>query len=196
MLAGPRDSEAASGESAALTSARTDLENAQTNLRNLKADRDGQQFDLARGYGPGDAFRALRGQCASREAGEYVYELCWLDRTKQRPRKGGAETNMGGWTGVETVRVEEALPADGQGVGSGERWALRYTNGQACWNGPARSTLVVLGCAEADVLWRVVEEEKCVYRMEAGTPAVCGAQPGEVEADGGADVTAGGKDEL
>jgi protein kinase C substrate 80K-H len=33
---------------------------------------------------------------------------------------------------------------------------------------------VILACAENDEIWKIVEEEKCVYRMEVGTPAVCG----------------------
>ena len=32
---------------------------------------------------------------------------------------------------------------------------------------------IVLGCSENDEIWKVTEEEKCVYRMEVGTPAVC-----------------------
>ena len=34
----------------------------------------------------------------------------------------------------------------------------------------------MLACAEKDEVWKVVEEEKCVYRLEAGTPAVCGIE--------------------
>ena len=184
--------DSSSSESAALTSARNDLTSAQNRQRDLTNDRNNAQFDLARPYGPADVFRALRGACVTRDAGEYTYAFCWLDKTTQRPRKGGAETTMGGWTGVETVHVDETLPADGKGVGSGARWALKYENGQTCWNGPARSTTVVLACAEADELWRIVEEEKCVYRMEVGTPAVCGAGPGEEEGQGKGRV----KDEL
>lgn len=33
---------------------------------------------------------------------------------------------------------------------------------------------MVLACAETDEVWKITEEEKCVYRMEVGTPAVCG----------------------
>jgi protein kinase C substrate 80K-H len=30
-----------------------------------------------------------------------------------------------------------------------------------------------LACAEKDEIWKVVEQEKCMYRMDVGTPAVC-----------------------
>lgn len=75
---------------------------------------------------------------------------------------------------VDKIMVDDEMPPDGKGLGSGERVALRYENGQHCWNGPNRSTLVVLACAEKDEVWKITEEEKCVYRMEVGTPAVCG----------------------
>ena len=121
-----------------------------------------------------DVFRALKGQCISKDSGEYTYELCWLDKTKQKSKKGGSQTIMGSFVSIDKIIVDDELPPDGKGLGSGERVALRYENGQHCWNGPNRSTLVVLACAEKDELWKITEEEKCVYRMEVGTPAVCG----------------------
>lgn len=81
---------------------------------------------------------------------------------------------MGSFVSFETVSVDDEVPADGRGLGSGVRIALKYENGQHCWNGPNRSTMVILSCAETDELWKIVEEEKCVYRMEVGTAAVCG----------------------
>ena len=83
---------------------------------------------------------------------------------------------MGNFVSITSITVDEELPADGKGLGSGERIAIKYENGQHCWNGPNRSTFVVLACAEKDEIWKIVEEEKCVYRMEVGTPAVCGVE--------------------
>jgi protein kinase C substrate 80K-H len=80
---------------------------------------------------------------------------------------------MGHFARIESMHVDEDVPADGRGLGSGERVVLRYEGGQHCWNGPSRSTSVVLGCADTPEIWKVVEEEKCVYRMDVGTPAVC-----------------------
>ena len=91
---------------------------------------------------------------------------------------------MGNFARIEKVMVDEDLPADGKGLGSGERWVIKYENGQHCWNGPNRSTQVILACAEKDEIWKIVEEEKCVYRMEVGSPAVC--EVGSKGANGGA----------
>lgn len=132
--------------------------------------------DLAKDYGADSVFRAMKDHCVERDSGEYTYELCWLGKTTQKSKKGGGQTNMGNFVSFGTTTVDDEIQADGKGVGSGEKLTMKYENGQHCWNGPSRSTLVVLGCAEKDELWKIVEEEKCVYRMEAGTPAVCGVE--------------------
>lgn len=172
-----------------MTSARSELTSGQNKLRDLKSDRDQHSEDLEKDYGPDKIFRALKGQCVSKDSGEYTYELCWMDQTKQKPKKGGGATNMGNYIGMGTTVTDDELPPDGKGVGKGERMTMNYGNGQGCWNGPARSTTVVLACAENDEIWKIAEEEKCVYRMEVGTPAVC-------EAAGGKRADAKGKDEL
>ena len=137
--------------------------------------------DLGKDYGLDDVFRALEGQCVSKDSGEYTYELCWLGQTRQKSKKGGSQTTMGNFVRMDSVMVDDEVPPDGKGLGSGQRVALRYENGQHCWNGPNRSTLVVLACAEKDEVWKITEEEKCVYRMEVGTPAVCGISNGKTE---------------
>lgn len=116
----------------------------------------------------------MKDTCIEKDSGEYTYELCWLGQTKQKSKKGGGHTGMGKFTSFDTVTVDDELPPNGKGLGSGERVAMKYENGQHCWNGPNRSTMVILACAEKDELWKITEEEKCVYRMEVGTPAVCG----------------------
>ena len=116
--------------------------------------------------------------------GEYTYEHCFLTKTTQKPKKGGAHVNMGNFAGFSTVTVDEEVGPDGRGLGAGERLAIKYENGQHCWNGPNRMTTVILGCAENDEIWNVREEEKCVYRMEVGTPAVCGPAAVAAKDDG------------
>lgn len=163
-----RGSKAVSDAKSRLDSANKDLENARKSLTT-------HQEDLDKDFGPDDVFRALKGQCVSTDAGEYTYELCFMERTTQKPKKGGGHTNMGNFVRLDKVTVDEDLPANGKGLGSGERIAMKHENGQHCWNGPNRSTTVLLACAEENEIWKIMEEEKCVYRMEVGTPAVCEA---------------------
>ena len=190
ILASSRE---AGSESKAVVDARAGLKAAQDELDDKKKSLTNHQEDLGQDFGADDIFRALKGQCISKDSGEYNYELCWLDRTSQKPKKGGSITGMGNFVRIDSITVDDDVPPDGKGVGSGEKVVLRYENGQHCWNGPNRSTMVVLGCAEKDEIWKIVEEEKCVYRMEVGTPAVCGVGT----ADGnGREMMDGPKDEL
>ncbi|KAI4849422.1 hypothetical protein E4T44_03356 [Aureobasidium sp. EXF-8845] len=163
------------GESAVVTGARDRLKSAQDAVNSQRKDLDSHNEDLNKEYGPDGVFRALKGQCISVDSGEYTYELCFMESTTQKSKKGGSTTRMGNFVRFDKITVDEEVSADGKGLGSGERIAMRHENGQHCWNGPNRSVTVILACAEQNEIWKVFEEEKCVYRMEVGTPAVCEA---------------------
>ncbi len=165
-----------SSETKAVTDARNRYDTAKKDLDKQRNDLNSHKEDLDKDFGADDIFRALKGVCVSTDSGEYTYELCFMDKTTQKPKKGGGHTNMGNYQRMEMIMVDDALPANGKGLGSGERMAMKYENGQHCWNGPNRSTTVVLACAEENEIWKIMEEEKCVYRMEVGTPAVCEAR--------------------
>jgi protein kinase C substrate 80K-H len=165
-------------ESTAITTARTQLDSAQKTLTSAQNDLNNARSDLTKDYGADDVFRALKDKCITQDSGEYTYELCFLGATKQKPKKGGGDTTMGHFVGIASEHVDADIDAEGKGLGVGERVVLRYENGQHCWNGPARSTVVVLGCSAHEEIWRVSESEKCVYRMEVGTAAVCESENG------------------
>lgn len=176
-------------ESAVVTTARSQRDSAKTSLTKSQKDLNDAQTDLDRDYGADDVFRALKDKCISKDSGEYTYELCFLGSTKQKPKKGGGDTTMGHFVRIDSEYVDSDVDAEGKGLGAGERVVLRYETGQQCWNGPARSTVVVLGCSAHEEIWRVSESEKCVYRMEVGTAAVC-------ESDAEAAAAKRTKDEL
>jgi len=167
------DNRAARGESRLVTAARDALDAVKNGITSKTATLEEQQRDLEKDYGLDDIFRALKGKCISTDSGEYEYEICWLERTTQKSKKGHGNTNMGSFVRIDKELADEGERADGKSLGKGERLVLRYENGQGCWNGPNRRTDVWLVCAETDELWRVSESEKCVYKMEVGTPAAC-----------------------
>lgn len=160
-------------ESLIVKAAREALEAARNDFTSKTSQLEEQEKDLQKDYGPDDIFRALKGRCISSDVGEYEYELCWIDRTMQKSKKGHGNTNMGNFVRIDRELADEEERVDGKSLGKGERMVLRYENGQGCWNGPNRRTDVWLACAEKDELWKVSESEKCVYRMEVGTPAAC-----------------------
>ncbi|KAH8809818.1 protein kinase-like protein C substrate [Hyaloscypha sp. PMI_1271] len=175
------DNASSRSESKAVSGARTAYQNLNDDL-GIKQSSVGDLIkDLEKDYGPNDIFRALKGTCISKDSGEYEYELCWLDKASQKSKKGGGTTGMGNFVRFDKMYFDEEVDAEGKGLGTGERTVLMYENGQHCWNGPNRQTTVVLACAEKDEIWKVVEQEKCMYRMDVGTPAVC--EIGQKKAD-------------
>lgn len=176
-------------ESRAVSSAREAFQAVNDDVSVKQTQLGDHQRDLTKDYGPDDVFRALKDKCVSQDSGEYTYELCWMAKTTQKSKKGGGNTGMGEFVRFDNMIVDDEVSADGKGLGRGERLVMRYENGQHCWNGPSRQTTVILACAEKDEIWKVVEEEKCLYRMEVGTPAVCGP----LKPQGG---EKSGKDEL
>ena len=144
------------GESKAVQDAKSRLEAAKKDLENGRNDEKTHTEDLEKDFGPDDVFRALKGQCVSTDSGEYTYELCFLDKTTQKPKKGGGHTNMGNFVRMERITVDEDVSPSGKGLGSGERIAMKHENGQHCWNGPNRSTTVVLACSENNEVWKIM----------------------------------------
>ncbi|EAW11825.1 putative protein kinase C substrate [Aspergillus clavatus NRRL 1] len=184
----PKKDEVTTTESKAVSEARDALEAAKTELAQSYTELKNHQADLETDYGKAGVFRALKGVCISKDSGEYTYEHCFWDQTKQIPKKGGASVRMGQFVRIGSVTVDELNEA-GEMVPE-ERVSLVYANGQTCWNGPARSTTVILECGEENEILKVMEDEKCVYSMVATTPAVCPG--GEEEGD----VAPRRKDEL
>lgn len=80
---------------------------------------------------------------------------------------------MGNFVRFDREWIDEEVDVDGKGIGTGERVVIKYENGQGCWNGPSRSTKVILGCSSEEEIWKVSETEKCVYEIHQGTAAVC-----------------------
>ena len=70
---------------------------------------------------------------------------------------GGGETRLGNW----------------------EKWAdelytaMIYEHGVQCWNGPQRSTKVILRCGLRNSLVATSEPNRCEYQFNFETPALC-----------------------
>ncbi|OJJ42969.1 hypothetical protein ASPZODRAFT_136844 [Penicilliopsis zonata CBS 506.65] len=161
----------ASSEPKAVAEARDRLKAAQGDLKKIQKTLDEHRSDLETDYGTASIFRALKDVCISKDSGEYEYEHCFLDKTRQKPKKGGSTALMGKFVRISTVSADELNEA-GELV-QVEKLALEYANGQSCWNGPARSTTVILECGEENEILKVMEDEKCVYSMLATSPAAC-----------------------
>ncbi|TGZ85316.1 hypothetical protein EX30DRAFT_357174 [Ascodesmis nigricans] len=172
-------------ESPAVAKARTALNSAESDLSTSRNKLRDLENDLTGDYYTADVFRPLKGTCVDREFGEYRYEYCFLDNASQISLKDSGRTSLGGFSRFET-RDETSRNAAAGVFASG--WeeehheplsglVLVHERGQQCWNGPQRSAAVQLYCSAENELRSVVEAEKCVYKFEVGTPAVCEVYP-------------------
>ncbi|CUS11242.1 unnamed protein product [Tuber aestivum] len=171
-------------ESRALASARQALQTGKTEESDAKSRLETLLSDLTYSYGEDDVFRPLKGECISSQFGEYTYEYCFLGTAYQKSLKDSSSVSLGEYSRIEVDKSvndastrgifesgwEEAHDEGLSGV------SLIHENGQQCWNGPRRSVKVDLYCSAVDELRSVKEEEKCVYRFEVGTAAVCGGE--------------------
>jgi protein kinase C substrate 80K-H len=123
------------------------------------------QEALEKDHGEDNVFAVLSGQCFSLTDNEYTYKMCPFDHCSQRGKHGGSETRLGSW---------------GSWTGpDGDKYAsMKFTGGQGCWNGPARSTTVYLECGAENTVTSVTEPNRCEYEMHFSTPAACKLPPG------------------
>ena len=136
-----------------------------TRAAQAKVDRTQGKLDelnrwLNSDFGPELEFASLSGHCFSMQDKQYTYEMCPYGDANQK--EGGQSTRLGGWDGL---KVRE----DGTRV-------LSFSNGQTCWNGPARSLQVLMRCGVENALRDVEEPSRCVYEMTFATPLVCNAE--------------------
>ena len=111
-------------------------------------------------YGPDLAFASLAGQCFTYNHNQYTYEMCPYGNAHQK--EGASSTSLGQWDGIkQRQEADDSVPT------------LSFTNGQHCWQGPARSLTAVMRCGVENVIRSVEEPSRCVYEMEFFTPTVC-----------------------
>ena len=100
-------------------------------------------------------------KCFSKDDREYTYELCPFKKVIQRPKNGGRETSLGVWGEWEESPFLHS--------------SMLYNKGERCWNGPERTTQVILLCGSESEVISVDEPNRCQYAFEFRTPAACQA---------------------
>ena len=138
----------------AADAARSEHAAAAAELQRLRDRRDTLVKLLSSDTGPQGVFGTLVGKCFSAEIEHYTYRVCPFDTATQEP----GSTSLGTWAGFQE--------------GSDYRVAT-FTGGLSCWNGPARSLKLEMHCGPENRLVAVDEPNRCEYRADFVTPAVC-----------------------
>ena len=140
--------------------AREELQEAKDKKQNLEREiKEAEKF-LEMDFGKNNEFIPLHEQCYEFTDREYTYKLCLFQKCTQRNKNGGSETSLGvwgHWDGPEDDRYSR----------------MKYENGEKCWNGPSRSTVVKLKCGSEEKVTTAMEPNRCEYMMEFVTSAIC-----------------------
>ncbi|CAA7269005.1 unnamed protein product [Cyclocybe aegerita] len=160
------DDSAAAADS---TRARQAFHDAERALGQLKSDKSNKEKDAneifsIEGFGAEGEWKKLDGTCIEKDEGEYIYEVCFFQEVKQKPKNGGSTFSLGKFDSWNPS-VEVGTP------GFYEKQV--YNRGTRCWNGPERNTKLVLSCGLDNAIQTVLELEKCEYQITATSPALC-----------------------
>ena len=130
------------------------LESQKTELeRKIRELKDKENID----FGSNLALRKLHGNCVKSKLMQYEFEHCPFDLVRQY-EFGSPIAVLGKFRKWEQ---------------NGDSAVMVYSGGDQCWNGPSRSTKVILTCGETEEIIAVDEPNRCSYSMKFKTPAVC-----------------------
>lgn len=87
-------------------------------------------------------------QCYEFEDREYIYKLCPFEKTVQKSKANSGETIIGNWKSWGDNENTKYL-------------TMKFDNGLACWNGPQRSTKVIVSCGLENKITSVSEPNRC-----------------------------------
>lgn len=140
--------------------AKRQLQETEQSIRNVDSEISEAKKKLEMDLGPNGEFASMIDHCFEYEDREYVYKLCPFEKTVQKSKNNHVETSIGHWKSWN----EE---------GGNKYASMKFENGLACWNGPQRSTKVLLTCGLENKLTAVSEPNRCEYEMKFETPALC-----------------------
>ncbi|XP_076977855.1 glucosidase 2 subunit beta [Tamandua tetradactyla] len=154
----------------AAQAARSSFEEAERSLKDMEETIRNLEQEISFDFGPSGEFAYLYSQCYELTTNEYIYRLCPFKLVSQKPKLGGAATNLGTW-------------GSWAGPNHDKFSAMKYEQGTGCWQGPNRSTTVRLLCGKETVVTSTTEPSRCEYLMELVTPAACPEPPPEPPAE-------------
>jgi len=145
--------------------ARSEFQDAEQKYKDMEQELNQLETMVNGDFGDDSEYATMRGECFEFTDREYAYKMCPFDKCSQRPKDGGSETSLGRW-------------GKWNGPESNKYARMKFEAGTGCWNGPARTTTVVIHCGLENRLTGASEPSRCEYQFEFTTPAAC--TPGSI----------------
>jgi protein kinase C substrate 80K-H len=117
--------------------------------RDVESELSDVQRKISTDTGLNGEFASMIGVCFEFEDREYIYKLCPFDRTVQKSKANNGETSIGNWKSW------------GDAEDKSKYNVMKFENGQGCWNGPQRSTKVLVTCGLENKVTSVSEPNRC-----------------------------------
>ena len=140
-------------------------------IKDAGGDKEAAEYGVEKKFGRDGEFRVLKDKCFKKTVQGYAYEMCFFKNAKQD------HVRLGSWDDA-TWTANGFREATAGAAAAGVK--AKFSGGQRCWNGPARSLSVEFECHGEETILDVTEPSVCEYTMRFGTPAVC--HPSTLEA--------------
>lgn len=132
--------------------ARRIFEDSDRNYRDIETQISNARKKLELDTGTNGEFASMIDQCFEYEDREYIYKLCPYEKTVQKSKSNNGETIIGYWKSWGDDGKDKYL-------------SMKFDNGLTCWNGPARSTKVLISCGLENKLTSVSEPNRCEVNL-------------------------------
>ncbi|KAJ3426288.1 glucosidase 2 subunit beta [Anaeramoeba flamelloides] len=154
-----------------------------TEKRNKKTEKEKFEKIGDLDLGIDNEFYYLFDNCIEYKENKYTYEVCPFDKVTQK--ENGNTYKLGNfkqWGGLTNQESDSDNDNENENEDENEnekkntkanKEQMEFTGGDKCWNGPNRSTTVLLKCGLKNEIKNVQEVSICKYQMTLLTPIVC-----------------------
>jgi len=139
----------------ALSAARTKLSEAEQDVSGAQRKKKDLEEKLKHDLGEGFRWFSLVGTCVEKQLQEYKYKICFFNDARQ------GHTSLGRFEGWEEPTEVSSSPT------------MKFTNGDHCHGGPARTLQVSLVCGSAPEILDLSEPSRCTYVATVRHSSVC-----------------------
>ncbi|KAJ3446411.1 glucosidase 2 subunit beta [Anaeramoeba flamelloides] len=143
--------------------------------RNKKTEKEKLEKIGELDLGFDNEFYSLVDNCIEYKENKYTYEVCPFDKVTQT--ENGKTYKLGNFKQFRGLTNQESDNEKDDENGNGDikvnQTQMKFTGGDKCWNGPNRSTTVLLKCGLKNEIKDAQEVSICEYQMTLLTPIMC-----------------------
>jgi len=134
--------------------AEQEVRNTERSIRTSKNTKEDLKEKLEVMDSHGGRFTPMIDACVEKNIDKYLYKICFFKSAKQGSTRLGDFDKWGGENGDDTS-------------------VMLFSEGDRCWQGPARTLKVHLACGAEPEMLDITEPSMCVYESRVLHPSAC-----------------------